>query len=149
MDEIRNHINQLRKDCQAVILELSAAGKIHEDLEKEVGQLRASTRLLRKRAINMVEQVKKAGQRRRIREHLGDYIEALAHKRARIELSVQKIHQKNEGLLENRRRLTAEGLDLQDTILALPETEELDCVYYTSNDEQLTRSQTFGNKSWT
>jgi septal ring factor EnvC (AmiA/AmiB activator) len=59
MDEIRDHINQLRKDCQAVMLELSAAGKIHEDLEKEVDQLRASTRLLRKQAINMVEQVKR------------------------------------------------------------------------------------------
>jgi hypothetical protein len=83
----------------------------------------------------MVEQVKKAGQRRRIRGHLGNYIEALTHKRARIELSVQKIHQKNEGLLEDRSRLTAERLDLQDT-MALPETEELDCVYYTTGDEQ-------------
>jgi hypothetical protein len=67
---------------------------------------------------------------------LGNYIEALTHKRARIELSVQKIHQKNEGLLEDRSRLTAERLDLQDTIMALPETEELDCVYYTTDDEQ-------------
>ena len=76
MDEIRDHINQLRKDCQAVMLKLSAVGKIYEELEKEVDRLRASTRLLRKRAINIVVLVKKAGQRRRIRERLGNYIEA-------------------------------------------------------------------------
>jgi chromosome segregation ATPase len=129
MDEIRDHINQLRKDCQAVMRKLSAAGKILEDLEKEVNQLRASARLLRKRAISMAEQVKKAS-------HLGNYIEVLTHKRARIEFSVQKIHKKNEGLLEVRSRLTAERLDLQGTIITLPETEELDCVYDTTDDEQ-------------
>lgn len=135
MDEIRDHINHLWKDCGAMTEEISAAGKFLTDLEKEVEQLRASTYLLRKRVTNMVEQANQASRRRRIKEHLGNYVETLTHKCARLAFGVQKLHKKKEALLEERNRLTAERLDLQGTIKALRETGELDSLYDTTDDD--------------
>jgi putative cell wall-binding protein len=135
MNEIRDYIHSLLKDCHNVTQARSLAEKYFTGLDREVDLLKASTYLLRKRATSMVERVNKASRRRRIKEHLGNYIEALIHKRARLEVGAQKIYKKNEALLEERNRLRAEQLDLQNTIMALRETEELDPFCSTTNDE--------------
>lgn len=126
MKEIKDYINQLRQDCHAILEELHAATKIGNKLETEVDGLRVSTYLLRNQVANMIEQARKATKRRRIREHLGGYIEMLTHRRARLGINVQKLHEKNEAHHEERDRYTAEELDLRNANTALCENEKLD-----------------------
>ncbi len=116
--------------------EMSAAKKIRADLENEVGQLRVSTPLLRKRVANMVERARKASQRHRIKEHVGNYIEMLTHKCARMEFNVQRLHKTNADLLEERDKYVAEQSDLQHTIAALHDADEVDSLYHTTDDEE-------------
>lgn len=126
MNEVTDYINQLLQDCQAKAQEAFVAKKIRNKLETEVDQLRSSTHLLRNRVTNMVEQARQASQRRRIREHLKCYIEMLTHRRARLEINVEKLHKKNENLCEQREKYTAERLDLRNTITTLRGFEKLD-----------------------
>lgn len=126
MNEIRDYINQLRQDCQAKLEELHAARKIRNKLGSEVDRLRVNTHLLRNQITNMIEQARQATQRRRIREHLGGYIEMLTHRRARMEINVQKLRKKNEALREERDKYTAEQLELRNSVTALCEDEKLD-----------------------
>jgi len=126
MKEIKDYINQLRQDCQAILEELHAATKIRNKLETEVDGLRVGTYLLRNQVANMIEQARKATKRRRIREHLSGYIEMLTHRRARLGINVQKLQKKNEAHHEERDRYTAEELDLRNAITALCENEKLD-----------------------
>ena len=125
MEEVRAYINHLRKDCQAKLEEMHAARKVHNKLETEVDQLRINTLLLRKRVIKMTEQARQAMQRRRVKEHLGGYVETLSHRRARIDINVQKMHEKNEALREERDGYTAEQLDLRKILAAICEHEKL------------------------
>jgi uncharacterized protein YoxC len=127
-NEIREYINQLRQDCQAKLEELHAAREIRKKLETDVDRLRASTHVLRKQVTNMIDQARQATQRRRIKEHLGCYIEMLTHRRARLGISVQKLHEKNEALREGHDKYTAEQLDLRKIITALCEDEKLDSL---------------------
>lgn len=128
MNEIRDYINQLRRDCQAKLEEMHAASKIRNKLETEVDQLRVSTHLLRNQVADMIEQARQDTQRRRIKEHLGGYIEMLTHRSARLGINVQKLYEKNEALHEESVKYTAEQLDLRNTLIALCEDEKLDSL---------------------
>jgi hypothetical protein len=124
INEIRDYINQLRRDCQAKLEETHAASKIRNELETEVDQLRVSTHLLRNQVTDMIEQARQDTQRRRIREHLGSYIEILNHRNARLGINVQKLNEKNEALREERDKYTTEQLDLRNSLTALCEDEK-------------------------
>jgi len=50
------------------------------------------------------------------------------HRRARLGINVQKLHEKNEALREEHNKYIAEQLDLRKTITALHKDEKLDSL---------------------